>query len=345
MALTPTQLRRNISRNSRNRARIIEGKAQDLADIFGNAQDQILRLLLNRAAGPKITPVRAEALMADIDRIVRDELTAPGTAWVRAEVPELYNLGVTHAARAATAMSGFTSFNAIPDQRVRQIFLTFTETPTYGAILDEGFRRWLGAMQSADAAMVTGIRDALTQGSILGLPNGEIVNLLVKDGALKPIMGANGVRISAEDRARAIVRTEGIRSVVQTEVASARATGLEAFIDIGVRDETTSGECTVAQRQPPRTLGWWSSSPMGVPPRHVANCRDELIAVDLKTFTAADARAFGIVGYDPATYELDIGQISEGETRRLRKEIAEADAKQKRNRAGLREKGLKVGTR
>lgn len=318
-------MRRAAARNASTRVFILDSKADDLAGIFISAQQSILDNLLGVASGPRITPSRAAAISSDIDRIIQTELTVPGTLWVEQNTPELYNLGITQGARTFTAQSGADVFDAVPNERVRQTFLNFSSTPNYEAVVSEGFAGWLGEIRRTDADMLRSIRNTLTEGSILGLDNRTIVGNLLEGGEIRPIIFPDGRQISAETRARAIVRTEGLRAINQAEIAVNQASGLNAYVDVGVKDNVTSGICRVAQRQVPHTTGWWHSSPLGIPPRHVANCRDELLAVELATFTVAGARALGIRGYNPATFELDSGKITPGEARRLQREIAVAE--------------------
>lgn len=324
------RLKRAAKRNADIRQGILNQKAGELAEIFAGAQETIARLLLAEASGPAFSSSRVEDISNQIDLIVAQELTVPGTAWVEANLPELYNLGITQGARTYTAQTSASVFDQVPSARVREVFLTFTDTEEYAGILQDGFKNWLGQVRQTDALMLDSIRRTLTEGMIAGLPNNEIVGNLLAEGQIKPLITADGRRLSAEDRARGIVRTEGIRSINQAEVTANRASGLDAYVDIGVRDEVTSGICRVAQRQVPHTLQWWIKSPLGVPPRHVQNCRDELMGVILEDFSIADARALGIRGYNPAIFRLDNGVVSDGEAKRIRKEIREADRAQQK---------------
>lgn len=319
------KLRRAAITNGQKRQAILDTKADELAKIFLSAENQIQGLLVGEISGPQFTSSRVESLTNQIDTILAQQLTQPGTAWVESNLPELYNLGIEQGARTYTAQTAVSVFDQVPSLRVRETFLNFTETTEYQGILQSGFRKWLGEIQLTDQAMLTSIRDVLTEGTILGLDNKTIVNNLLEDGKLKPLVTSDGRHLSAETRARGIVRTEGTRSIVQSEVSVNLLSGLDAYVDIGIKDEVTSGICRVSQRQIPHTLGWWESSPLGIPPRHVQNCRDELMAIILSDFTLADAKALGIKGYNPALFVLDNGTISSGEARRLKKEIGEAE--------------------
>ncbi len=326
----PARIRRAAQRNSQIRRGILNKKANELAGIFVSAQETIANLLLTEAGQEPFTASRVEALSSQIDLIVSRELTQPGTAWVEANVPELYNVGITQGARTYTSQTAATVFDQVPSARVRETFLNFTRGPTYAGILQDGFRNWLGEIQRTDVQMVDSIRRTLTEGTIAGLSNNEIVENLLVEGQIKPLILDNGRKISAETRARGLVRTEGLRSINQAEISANTESGLNAYVDVGTRDEVTSGICRVAQRQVPHTLSWWQKSPLGIPPRHIQNCRDELMGIIIEDFTAADARALGIRGYNPLTFQLDDGNISPGETKRLEKEIREAEAAQRK---------------
>jgi len=322
---TAERIRRAARTNSRIRIQKLEGLANELAGIFVGAQNRIAELLIREPAGAKISPIRAEALSAEIDQIVQLELTQPANRWVSQNINGLMETGIQQGARAVTAQSTASVFNAVPKERVRTVFLTFTDTEDYSVLVGQSFKQWLAEIQATDQAMVESMRRALTEGAALGLTNDQITENLMSEGQIRPLVTSDGRRIDAATRAKGIVRTEGIRSIVASETAVNNLAGLRAFVDVGVRDEVTSAECRVAQRQVPHTIAWWKGSPMGVPPRHIKNCRDEMMAVDLATFTIADARALGIRGYDPATFQLDGGSISRAEFVSLQKQIRDLE--------------------
>lgn len=324
------KINRAIARNEGIRSLILGTGADELAGIFISAENEIFGKLLDAMAGSRITPMRAEVLISEIDQIIRQELRIPGTLWVERNAPVIYNLGIEQGARSAAARAGVGSFDAIPTEKVRQTFLTFAEGPEYGAILNEGFKTWLGEVGKTSDLMIQNIRRQLTQGAISGATNKQIVENLLTEGQFKGLVRSDGAKISAADRAKTLVRTEGQRSINQAEIAVDAAAGFDAWISVGVADERRSAICEVAQRQPPHTIGWWISSVLGLAPRHVANCRDEMMAIDLATFTNNDARTLGIRGYNQATYFLDSGRATASENRKLKREIQRAEARMSR---------------
>lgn len=332
------KIQQSIKRNAAIRSTILDQGAADLAGIFIQSEQQILDLLIREAAGAPINSVRAQNLIAEIDRIISRELVIPGSQWVQQNAPAIFNLGIEQGARAAAAGADVLTFNAIPNEVVRQAFQTFGSSAEFAGILDTGFAQWLAEIETTQQLMMNSIRRELTAGAISGATNQQIVDNLLKDGQFKGITTASGAKISAAERAKGLVRTEGQRSIIQAEVAVNHAAGFDAAISVGVPDERRSGICEVAQRQPPHTIGWWISSATEIAPRHFKNCRDEMYFVDLATFTNADARTLGIRRYNQATYVLDSGKASSSENRRLKREIKKAED---RKRARDRSRGKK----
>ncbi len=327
------KIQQSIKRNAEIRTTILDQGAEDLAAIFIQSEQQILDLLIRETAGSPINSVRAETLIREIDGIISKELVIPGSQWVQQNVPVIFNVGIEQGARAAAASADVLSFNAIPTETVRQAFQTFGSGAEFAGILDTGFATWLGEIEMTQQLMMNSVRRELTAGAISGATNQQIVDNLLKDGQFKGITTANGAKISAAERAKGLVRTEGQRSIIQAEVSVNHAAGFDAAISVGIPDDRRSGICEVAQRQPPHTIGWWISSAVGIAPRHVKNCRDEMMFVILETFTNSEARTLGIRGYNQATYILDSGKASSSENRRLQREIKKAeDRKRARDR-------------
>lgn len=232
-------------------------------------------------------------LIAALDALIFETAGASAEIMLR-NVDAIMDLSV------AMGVSAASMFN-VPANRIETLRRTFDATSRRD-IRTEGYLRWLEAMPETTLRPLSSLRAALADGMQRGVPTNNVADAFLRganievrpDGLVITDLPPIRAQVAPFVRARRVVRTEYARVDNTASVAFSESYGANRYKNLGVGDERQSEECRIASAWKPLSLEGWrtlvvNGLPIGLAPRHVANCRCLMIGVpDSYTDTVSD---------------------------------------------------------
>lgn len=236
---------------------------------------------------------REVELIAILDALIFQASGASADIMVRS-VDAIIDLSLSLGVSAAAMF-------AVPADRLATLRRNFDATFRRD-LRTEGYLRWMEAMPETTLQPLSSLRSALADGLQRGVPTNNVADAFLRganievrpDGLVITDLPEIRAQIDPFVRARRLVRTEFARVDNTASVAFSESYGATRYKNLGVGDERQSEECRIASAWKPLSLEGWrtlvvNGLPIGLAPRHVANCRCLMIGVpDSYTDTLSD---------------------------------------------------------
>ena len=213
-------------------------------------------------------------LMAALEDIIEDGLIG-NEVWLNNTLSKVTASAVNLRMETTAIAHGVSQWDMIDSKRITDAFISFEESRLSRTMLRNFGGKWQHDLAMRWDDTVNRIQFEFTEAVALGRPNNELAGLIQDE--MGQVFQTGGM--NKEAYSRAFVRTKFNEISNRTSLGLAAEAGLDNLINMGVPDDRQSVVCAEAANQKPMTRAEWEQSEWGLPPRHVMNCRCEMIAI------------------------------------------------------------------
>lgn len=207
----------------RRRLMDIEDTAErQLVNIFSEAEGGILDRIPRMLRERRINVDQGTAWLADTERMLDRVLIEGGRKWVDSQFSLATEWALDRTKNIVLAGGKLRNVRLIDDDVIRSSLLNFTDADD--ALLRSGLRRGYSLVRGIDRELGDHLRSVITRNVALGVDTNTIAEEIMAGGRLRPIG-----RISLEQRAQMIARTELARVAEDAAAAKSEQVGIKHF--------------------------------------------------------------------------------------------------------------------
>lgn len=234
---------------------------------------QIMRIIAQQGENG-ITAETLNRVVAQTNRVIL-EGNGQLAAWLRGELPAGALDGVRTSAEAL-AVPGAREATV---SRIRAAFGNFEKGIKDRSLLRLGNQeiagRWADMWNDRWDSTARSLQSTFLRSELLGSTWRDVA------AEIEGPLGELGIagRMDSESFARGFARAKLTEISNDTSIRFAQSLGVDKFVNIGVPDDRQSDECAGASAEEPMSLEDWQRSEWGLPPRHIFNCRCQMLGV------------------------------------------------------------------